>query len=84
MMKRAAISTAAVGAAAASRAPTVKVIAAAMMSRRRPSRSARGPATMEPTMAPRRSTATTAPCMNGESPKSDLMKRMAPEMTPVS
>ena len=45
MMKRAATSTAALGAAAAPRAPTVKVIAAIMMSRRRPIRSASGPAT---------------------------------------
>ena len=83
-MKRAATSTPALGAAAASRAPTVNVTAATMISRRRPSRSDSGPATAAPTIAPSSSTATIAPCMNGESPKSDVMKRMAPEMTPVS
>jgi hypothetical protein len=62
----------------------VNVTAATMISLRRPIRSDRGPARPAPSMAPSSSDATTAPCMNGDRPKSSLMKRIAPEMTPVS
>ena len=43
-----------------------------------------GPTRTAPVVAPSSSAATTAPCMNGERPKSDVMNRIAPEMTPVS
>ena len=62
----------------------MKVTAAIMMSRRRPRRSDNGPASAAPSIAPSSSEATTAPCMNGERPKSSVMNRIAPEMTPVS
>ena len=73
-----------VGETAATIEPTVKITPAAMMSLRRPRRSDSGPAKAAPTIAPSSSDATTAPCMNAERSKSCLMKRMAPEMTPVS
>ena len=81
---RPASSTPTVGARAATSAPTVKITPAAMMSVRRPRRSESGPASAAPSIAPSRSEATTAPSMNEERSKSSLMKRMAPEMTPVS
>jgi hypothetical protein len=55
-----------------------------MMSLRRPSRSESGPASAAPSIAPSSSEATIAPSMNGDSSKSFLMNRRAPEMTPVS
>jgi hypothetical protein len=82
--KRAAISTPVLGAVAATSAPTVKVTPAMTMSGLRPSRSDNGPASAAPVIAPSSSTATTAPCQNGDRPKSVLMNRIAPEMTPVS
>ena len=84
MMKRAAKSTPTFGAAAARIAPIVNVMPAATISFLRPKGSDSGPASTAPTIAPSSSTATTAPCKNGDSPKSVLMNRMAPEMTPVS
>jgi hypothetical protein len=83
-MKRAAIRTPTVGASAASSDPTVKMIAAAMISSRRPSLSDSRPAKAAPTMAPSKRVETIAPCRNGVSLKSSGMKSNAPEMTPVS
>ena len=80
---RAASSTPTVGASADTSAPTVKVTAA-MMSRRRPSRSDRRPASAAPTIAPSSRQETIAPSTNEDVWKCWVMKRMAPEMTPVS
>jgi hypothetical protein len=62
----------------------VKSTAAIMISRRRPSRSDSRPAEAAPTIAPRSRKETIAPSMNGDTSKSCLMNRIAPEMTPVS
>ena len=64
--------------------PTMKRQAVAMMTRRRPKRSEMEPAKTAPTVAPAKARATIAPCMPGLRWKTPLMKRSAPEMTPVS
>lgn len=64
--------------------PTTKITAAAMIARRRPTRSERGPPPSAPKTAPSNSDATTICCAVSESWKSSLMNSNAPEMMPVS
>lgn len=78
------MSTATLGDSAAPMAPMQKVTAAMRIRLRLPRRSESGPATAAPAAAPRRSEATTVPLKVGLRPRSSLMNRIAPEMTPVS
>ncbi len=83
-MRRAASSIQTCVAAALMREPTANMHAMTMMTRLRPNRSVAGPPSAAPPTAPTSTMLVTMPCMVGANAKSCLMKRRAPEMTPVS
>ena len=65
-------------------APAKKTTPARNSVQRRPMRSATAPATAEPAMQPISTTLIVKACSRVASAKSLVMKRMAPEITPVS
>src|SRR5260370_36019118 len=64
--------------------PTAKIAAVMRIARFRPRISVRRPLRIEPQTAPTRAALTNTSSENGLSPNAPLMKRIAPEMTPVS
>jgi hypothetical protein len=72
------------GANAVPTAPTEKPTPAATITQRRPKRSASHPPIPAPSSAPTKTTLTTSSGMVEDRAKSFLMKRIAPEITPVS
>ncbi len=77
-------STFSVGASAETNAPTRKTNPASNSVRRRPIASASAPVTAEPTMHPSSTTLMVNSWARVSSVKSRVIKRIAPEITPVS
>jgi len=72
------------GAVAVPTAPRAKIIAATMMTFRRPKWSDKSPPRAAPITAPISTALITKPTVKSDKTKSCLMKRIAPEITPVS
>ena len=82
--KRPQSSAASLAANAESNAPTKNTTPAPKSVGRRPMRSATDPATAEATMQPIKTTLIVKACSRSSSANCLLMKRIAPEITPVS
>ena len=82
--KRPTIRVATSGAAADTREPMMKVAPPAMLVGRRPTASAAAPPSSAPASAPSVTIPTTSPCAAAPRWNSGMMKRSAPEITPVS